>query len=675
MTVRLIRRTRVTATHKRRVVMIANKVSSEAKASTGVWARPAKMHTTTSTFAMRRSARATELLIHPLLPDIETYRLDVSVIFGTYNRKALLRRCITSVRAACDGLRYEIVICDGGSTDGTQDWLQEQQDVVLIHGNLNGAVLAFNSCFEQSAGRYVVALNDDVEIERSAIKIALRHFDDPMVGQVAFSYLERGVWTTHDVHGRVYVNYGMIRSYVAKAICKICGGYWATVYYTYGGDTELSCWVYRLGYKIITETNAKVVDREVKDGLRVRNAARDQKRWFFWKRWPTPQNMVFRGPHPLVENGELEVLRRLETGELPEARWSRIASADPAAGELPKRGPTRPERILHLHLETNDDPQASMAAAIASLGSAGYERINWTRLDMRPRIESIRQAHARICPTVVFMQLQTPNALSASFIAELRRGTRDPSVVFCVWSGDVGMTNGPWLGSNDRWAYEISKHVDLMLFTGTGQVRMHRERGMINAAYLQIGYDEARYHPGAEESYGSLHSAVFLGQNYAPHWNAIQQNDAQLRRDLVASFQQLPGFGVYGSGWANGRPAAQASVGGIYRRSSLALSVSLTSALERYSSDRLIRAMACGTPTLVKRFADMAGIGLVDGVNCIGWNHADEALEAARAWLEPARREELRAIGRAGARLMKEHHTWSVRMEELSCLLRVTRGM
>lgn len=32
-----------------------------------------------------------------------------------------------------------------------------------------------------------------------------------------------------------------------------------------------------------------------------------------------------------------------------------------------------------------------------------------------------------------------------------------------------------------------AKHADLMLFTGTWHVALHRSRGMNNAAYLQIG--------------------------------------------------------------------------------------------------------------------------------------------------------------------------------------------
>ena len=56
----------------------------------------------------------------------------VAVILGTYNRKQHLERALASVRSAVGSLPYEIVVVDGGSTDGSREWLAGEADVVLI---------------------------------------------------------------------------------------------------------------------------------------------------------------------------------------------------------------------------------------------------------------------------------------------------------------------------------------------------------------------------------------------------------------------------------------------------------------------------------------------------------------------------------------------------------------
>lgn len=70
----------------------------------------------------------------------------ISAVTGTYNRLALLQKMVTSVRQSVGGLLYEIILVDGGSTDGTLEWCRQQSDVMLIEqGKLLGAVEAFNA--------------------------------------------------------------------------------------------------------------------------------------------------------------------------------------------------------------------------------------------------------------------------------------------------------------------------------------------------------------------------------------------------------------------------------------------------------------------------------------------------------------------------------------------------
>ena len=51
---------------------------------------------------------------------------------GSKNRKNLLKATINSIRTNGFNGNIEIIVVDGGSTDGTCDWLAKQTDVFTI---------------------------------------------------------------------------------------------------------------------------------------------------------------------------------------------------------------------------------------------------------------------------------------------------------------------------------------------------------------------------------------------------------------------------------------------------------------------------------------------------------------------------------------------------------------
>jgi GT2 family glycosyltransferase len=61
------------------------------------------------------------------------------------------------------GIPYEVVLVDGGSTDGTIEWAKAQPDVKLIEdGKLVGAISAFTRGAFAASGKYVLLANDDI---------------------------------------------------------------------------------------------------------------------------------------------------------------------------------------------------------------------------------------------------------------------------------------------------------------------------------------------------------------------------------------------------------------------------------------------------------------------------------------------------------------------------------
>lgn len=342
--------------------------------------------------------------------------------------------------------------------------------------------------------------------------------------------------------------------------------------------------------------------------------------------------------------------------------------------------PIRAERVLHVHLGTPEEPQTSLCRALSSLATpGGYRCVEWTALpNSWQRHRAVIAAAELLRPTLVFMQLQRPDVLAPATVAELRRVADQHDLVIASWCGDVGGINGPFPHPHDRWAFDMSAHCDLMLYTSMSQVRAYRSRAMHKAAYLQIGYDEDRYFEGPDDQYGSRFDVAFLGRRYYDYqWINFPGQESGLRQAVVDALRSCLGnrLGLFGQGWGHGSGHLPPALSGdVYRQSHLALSVSLCSFLERYSSDRLFRALACGTPVLLKSFDDWRSLGLAHGENVLVWKNTDDAVALVREWLDPARRPRLREIGRNGAHLARQHHSWGIRMQELYPFIMAVRG-
>jgi glycosyltransferase involved in cell wall biosynthesis len=234
---------------------------------------------------------------------------DVAIVLGTFNRRPLLEKAIASIRQAVGALSYEIVVVDGGSSDGSREWLAAQEDVVLLgqRGPLTGAVIAFNLGFSyavDSGAPFICHLNDDAEFmenERGGtIELAVRTLrESPMVGEIAFAFdLFKG--RDFDViHGKVYANFGVVRREAGMAVARAQGdpsgrAWWNPIYKVYGADCEFACWMWRLGWTIVPDNSLKVHDANPQDALRanhdVINPGRTDSK-LFWERWKEPTSV------------------------------------------------------------------------------------------------------------------------------------------------------------------------------------------------------------------------------------------------------------------------------------------------------------------------------------------------------------------------------------------------
>ena len=106
--------------------------------------------------------------------------LDVSVIIVNYNTKELTRNCLKSVFERTDGIAFEVIVSDNGSTDGSLEMIRaEFPEVILIE---NGANLGFgaanNRALAVARGKYVFYLNSDTVLLNNAVKMFFDYWEN-----------------------------------------------------------------------------------------------------------------------------------------------------------------------------------------------------------------------------------------------------------------------------------------------------------------------------------------------------------------------------------------------------------------------------------------------------------------------------------------------------------------
>ncbi len=175
----------------------------------------------------------------------------VSIVVPTFNRFVRLQRCIDKIRRNVTVV-CEIIVVDGGSTDGARAWLAHQDDLhVILEPIREGAVRAFNKGFRAATGRYIMWLNDDAYPLAGSVEaaIAMIERDDLAdVGIVAFYHNwhnERNVLDRieHDglsyelchVRGYPYANFGLLRRELMEEL-----GFADERFYFFGFDPDLS---------------------------------------------------------------------------------------------------------------------------------------------------------------------------------------------------------------------------------------------------------------------------------------------------------------------------------------------------------------------------------------------------------------------------------------------------
>lgn len=557
----------------------------------------------------------------------------LSIVSGTFNRLQYLKLMVLSVRQQLPrGINYEFILVDGGSTDGTLQWCDQQPDIRLIEdGALLGAISAFTRGAQAAYGDYVVLANDDVTFAPYSLITALSYLErTPTCGAVAFAdnrtgivggrpndYRTEGIGVTlpdGTQTMRTYAQVGMFRRFLGQD-----AGWWGAFdpimqhARTYGGDSYLSARLWEMGYSVDPVAGCQVTEL-----LLVRDSS-----------GAIHGDDLHASHQP---DGEF-YYRRFPTVYIP-AEAARIA--------MPER-----LRVLHLPVYEANHPQrenreAGLTEAFAEYGVClEVDYLNAPNLNLPALVQAWQ-------PDLILTQIQGwGDKLTPQMLADMR--TACPSAVVVNWNGDAHER-----GLIDSRVLDLLRHVDLQTTVNAKVLRKY-EQEHIPAAYWQIYYKR----PLEPLPLMPRHDIVWQGNWYEYRTDLF---------DVIYSLRQYGyNVGVYGNDRrADGNThydfAAQAA---LYANATITLGDTFPET-EGFVSNRVFQALGAGAFLLQQvspRLEEFTG--LVDGVHYVSWSSLSDLTEKIGFWLAPERAAERQRIRDAGQVFVREHYSAAAQVRKL----------
>lgn len=552
----------------------------------------------------------------------------ISVVTGTWNRLQLLKALMLSVRQQMPkGISFDFVICDGGSTDGTLEYLRGQDDVTLIEdGELKGAISAFTRACYAATGEYIAILNDDVLVKPGAILRAIVHLEThPSCAMVAMADNRTSILTGDGTQFRTegigawlpdgtqtMVTYGQC-CVVRKELGDQADWWHANdpiigQSRVYGGDSALSAWLWEHGWTVDPVAGCEVNDLIARDELRnINGSVGNQDSANYYKRYARVEIPPTRKQYPVPD--------RL--------------------------------RILYLPVYEFGHPQAENKERGLTDGFAAYglvaevDYLNET-VDL-PKFAGIWQ------PDLILTQIQgAGEKLSPAILAGMRAAA--PGAVVVNWNGDAHVE-----GLLGEHVLSLLEHVDLQT-TVNAAVLPEYERLGIRAAYWQIHFAQPI------EPYPEMPAYDVVCQ-----MNCYNDRRTQMAKMLTS----LPyNVGVYGN-------CGQYTVGSTHysfeKQAALNQSAKIVvgdtfPGTVGFVSNRMLQVLGVGGFLLNEVSPELETYtGFVDGVHYVAWHDLDDLKRLIEFYMQHP--EDRKRIAEAGQAYVLANYTPERQVEKLFRLL------
>jgi len=264
-------------------------------------------------------------------------QVEISIIIPVFNQLRFTQACLASLQENQGTERFEVIVVDDCSTDGTAEAVALIPGVVYVRNGTNsGFIASCNRGGEKARGQYLVFLNNDTLVRAGWLKALVDTFiEDPYAGIVGSKLIypdgrlqEAGGVIWRDASGWNYgkfddpakPEYNYLREVdycsaaalmIPKSLFQSVGGFdprYAPAYYE---DTDLAFKVRQAGYKVLYQPLSEVIHYEgATGGTDITTGTKkyqDINRSTFAKTWAA--ELVTK-----PANGDAEFLRQAPTG-------------------------------------------------------------------------------------------------------------------------------------------------------------------------------------------------------------------------------------------------------------------------------------------------------------------------------------------------------------------------
>ena len=218
--------------------------------------------------------------------------MTVNIIIPVFNRINETKKIISNLRVQHTDEEIKILIIDDGSTDGTSEWLNSQEDLLFLRGNgkllWGGAInLGINYIIKNHpTDEWILLINNDVEVKKdyvdNLLKVAKKNYPaavgslvknkkneivslgpiiDPSKLKVEEIYKKNLVFKNEIVFEEVDALSGRGVIYPLKSIIE-AKGLNSKIFPHYYGDYSLSMKINKKGYKLMISLEAIVFTDE-----------------------------------------------------------------------------------------------------------------------------------------------------------------------------------------------------------------------------------------------------------------------------------------------------------------------------------------------------------------------------------------------------------------------------
>ncbi len=106
--------------------------------------------------------------------------MKLSIVIVSWNIKKDLAVCLDSIRKSPPSGKFEIILIDNASSDGTVDFVEKNfPEVMVIANDSNrGFAAANNQGIRASQGQYILLLNPDTIIHENSLDILIQYMDE-----------------------------------------------------------------------------------------------------------------------------------------------------------------------------------------------------------------------------------------------------------------------------------------------------------------------------------------------------------------------------------------------------------------------------------------------------------------------------------------------------------------